>query len=74
MTPTGQHTRRGLTTDRLWNIRDVAQFLAVSERTVRRWVAQGVFPEPIRINGSTRWLPTTVTAFLADRLAESRRS
>lgn len=62
-----------LTNDRLWSVRDVASFLNTSERTIWRWVAQGKFPKPSKLNGVTRWLPQDVLGFAADRLVESRR-
>lgn len=42
---------------RLLNIREVADLLGVSEKTVRRYLQKGAFIKPIRLNGrhSLRW-------------------
>lgn len=70
---TGNHPSQNLSSERLWDVKTVAGFLSTSERTVWRWVAQGKFPKPSKLNGVTRWLPQDVLSFAADRLVESRR-
>lgn len=37
------------------NVRQVAGRYAISASTVWRWVGLGKLPEPVKINGSTRW-------------------
>lgn len=39
----------------LLTIREVAAMLAINERSVRRRVAEGTLPEPVRIGRSVRW-------------------
>jgi len=39
----------------LLSIREVAAMLAIDERSVRRRVADGTLPEPVRIGRSVRW-------------------
>ena len=39
----------------LLTIREVAAMLAIDERSVRRRVADGTLPEPVRIGRSVRW-------------------
>lgn len=41
--------------ERLLRVRDVADLLALSLRTVWRMAASGELPAPIRLGGSTRW-------------------
>jgi len=44
---------------------DVAAELAVSQRTLDRWVKAGRFPRPIRYSSKRVWPRTTVNAWLA---------
>lgn len=53
------------TAARLLTTRDVAQKLALSERTVRRLRRQGVLPSGIEIAGVIRWRPEEIDAWLA---------
>lgn len=41
--------------ERLLRVRDVADLLALSPRTVWRMATTGDLPAPIRLGGSTRW-------------------
>ncbi len=41
----------------------VARLLGVCERTVSRMVADGQFPEPVKIRGAARWLLADVLRF-----------
>jgi excisionase family DNA binding protein len=49
--------------NRLWTIRDVADFARVSTRTVHRRIADGTLPA-IRIGGLVRFDPHAVTEAL----------
>ncbi|TDT41498.1 AlpA family transcriptional regulator [Halospina denitrificans] len=44
---------------------DNATRYGVSRQTVWRWVRQGKFPSPIRINGCTRWKLSDLEAWEA---------
>lgn len=37
----------------------------ISSMTVHRWVAKGILPEPIKINGRNYWRESDVDALLA---------
>jgi len=44
---------------------DLAAMLNMGERTVRRWVAEGVLPPPdLRLRGVIRWRPATIEQWL----------
>lgn len=55
---------------RLLTVKDVAQHLAVSTRTVRRWRDSRVLPTPVRVQGVIRWTAES----LADWIEERRRA
>ena len=46
---------------------DVSGLLQIGRRTLWRWVADGRFPPPMKVNGRTRWLRSRVEAYLAER-------
>ena len=48
-----------------WSARQLAEYLAVSLRHVRRMDADGLLPEPLRLGRCVRWLKTTIDAWLA---------
>jgi excisionase family DNA binding protein len=58
----GSNLRR--TVPRFFKISNVANFLNVSTRTVRRWIKEGLLV-PHRINGVVRISETDLAAFLA---------
>jgi prophage regulatory protein len=45
----------------------IAEKLGVSTRTLWRWIQEKIFPKPIKIGRSTRWLESDVVAYI-DRL------
>lgn len=52
----------------LIRISDVCELLSVSRATIYRWVSQGAFPTPVRVNaGSVRWRADELEAW-RDRL------
>ena len=56
----------------LFTIRDVAGVLNVSTRGLRKLVADGRFPQPIRVGRLLRWPEATVQEWIA-RQQEQRR-
>jgi excisionase family DNA binding protein len=63
-------TRHGVPTvgcghgDSLMTAKQVAEFLQISVRTVRRWVDRGILVKPIRIGGIARWWKSDVESLL----------
>jgi excisionase family DNA binding protein len=49
---------------KLLNRRQVAELLAVSERTVRRLVEKGDLPAPVRIRRAVRWHEAGVVDYI----------
>ena len=44
----------------------VARELSISGRGVRRLVASGVLPSPIKVGGLSRWLAQDIAVFISD--------
>lgn len=55
------------------SLRDVATELAVSVRTVRRWVENDGFPQPVPFGGSLRVARVEFDAYVARKVAQSKR-
>ena len=61
----------------MMTVKQVAEALGVSERSVWRWSATGVLPAGVRIGSVVRWPRRTIEEWLAKReqeaLAEQRK-
>ena len=55
---------------RLLSVRDVADLLAVDERTIRRWRREGRLPNAVEVCGVIRWRPEVVDQWILDREAQ----
>ncbi|MCI8921145.1 MAG: helix-turn-helix domain-containing protein [Acutalibacter sp.] len=53
-------------TTRLYTYDDLAQMLGKSKSTVRQWVCEGQFGEPVMVGSSTRVTQAGVDKFIAD--------
>ena len=51
---------------RLYTYDDLAQMLGKSKSTVRQWVCEGQFGEPVTVGSSTRVTQAGVDKFIAD--------
>lgn len=54
--------------DELWRVRDVAAFLGVTERTIRRWVRAKYIPCR-KVGGGIYFLPTEIRAWVKEQPA-----
>jgi len=56
----------------MFTIQEVASKFKITPRTVRRWVALGIFPRPIKIAGTVRFRPEDVEQFVASGWLDDR--
>lgn len=49
---------------------DLATVARVAERTVRKWVAAGIGPSPVRIGRTVRFRASDVNAWLAEAVQQ----
>lgn len=42
----------------------LSRFLQVDKRTVRRWVRDGVLPQPVDLHGQKRWRSEVISAWV----------
>lgn len=59
--------------DRLLRDTEVASMLGIGRSTFLRWVASGDVPQPIKMQGCTRWWQSEIEGYLA-ALSEERNS
>jgi excisionase family DNA binding protein len=52
------------TFEKLLTKKDVADLLGLTERTVERLIARGLFPRPLKVGHSVRWRVAVVEKFL----------
>lgn len=55
----------------MMTVKQVAEALEVSERSVWRWSATGILPPGIKIGGVVRWPRRTIEEWLAKREQEA---
>jgi prophage regulatory protein len=59
--------------DRLLRIAEVRSRTSLSTSTIYRKLTAGTFPTPIKLGErATAWLESDITAWIAERIAESR--
>lgn len=58
---------------RLYTYDDLAQMLGKSKSTVRQWVCQGQFGEPVTVGSSTRVTQEGLDKFLADHRCPTKK-
>jgi prophage regulatory protein len=59
--------------ERLLAPKEVARLLNIGPRTLRRWIAEGTFPEPMRLNSRViRWKWETFQHWLDSREGSAR--
>lgn len=60
-------------TVRLYSYDDLAQMLGKSKSTVRQWVCQGQFGEPVTVGSSTRVTQAGVDKYIADHSGPTKK-
>ncbi len=51
----------------LLTVGQVAGLLGCGQSTIWRWRKEGKFPQPLAINGTTRWLLSDIEEFVENR-------
>jgi len=55
----------------MMTVKQVAEALGVSERSVWRWSATGILPPPVRIGATRRWREETIRRWVERREQEA---
>ncbi len=58
---------------RLLRMSQVRDRTGLSRSTIRRWVAQGLFPQPIKLGENVvGWIEAEIDAWIRERIADTR--
>jgi len=59
--------------EQLLKLDRVLEMVGFGQATVRRWVAEGRFPQPVRVQGrAVRWVRSEVLQWIQDQVTQDR--
>lgn len=58
--------------DQFVDMKFITQLTGLTDKWFYKLIQDGVFPKPIKLGRSSRWLQSEVEAWLQQRIAESR--
>ncbi|HGY3714680.1 TPA: helix-turn-helix transcriptional regulator [Citrobacter gillenii] len=61
-----------LTSDKLVDMKTIVEFTGLSDKWFYKLISEGLFPKPIKMGRSSRWLEREVKAWMLARIIESR--
>ena len=65
-------TPTSILSDKLVDMAFITQLTGLTDKWFYRLIQEGLFPKPIKLGRSSRWLRSEVEAWLQQRIAESR--
>lgn len=65
-------SKPSLSEDQFVDMAFITRLLGVSDKWIYRLIKDGLFPKPIKLGRSSRWLQSEVEAWLQARIDESR--
>ena len=65
-------TPTSILSDKLVDMAFITQFTGLTDKWFYKLIQDGIFPKPIKLGRSSRWLQSEVEAWLQQRIAESR--
>lgn len=65
-------THRSLLSDRMVDMAFITEFTGLSDKWFYKLIQEGLFPKPIKMGRSSRWLRSEVEAWVQQRIALSR--
>ncbi|TDV78826.1 AlpA family transcriptional regulator [Enterobacter asburiae] len=66
-------TRPSLTEDQFVDMAFIASLLQMTDKWIYKLIKDGVFPKPIKLGRSSRWLKSEVENWLQERIDQSRK-
>lgn len=61
-----------LINDKLIDMKAIVAFTGLSDKWFYKLISEGLFPKPIKMGRSSRWLEREVKAWMLNRIAKSR--
>ncbi|EGQ2070151.1 AlpA family transcriptional regulator [Citrobacter koseri] len=65
-------TPTSILSDKLVDMAFITQLTGLTDKWFYKLIQDGIFPKPIKLGRSSRWLQSEVEAWLQQRIAESR--
>ncbi|EJD9017061.1 AlpA family transcriptional regulator [Salmonella enterica subsp. enterica serovar Newport] len=65
-------TPTSILSDKFVDMKFITQLTGLTDKWFYRLIQEGLFPKPIKLGRSSRWLRSEVEAWLQQRIAESR--
>ncbi len=66
-------TRPSLTEDQFVDMAFITSLLQMTDKWIYKLIKDGVFPKPIKLDRSSRWLKSEVENWLQERIDQSRK-
>ncbi|EML9723962.1 AlpA family transcriptional regulator [Citrobacter sp. CK184] len=66
-------TRLSLTEDQFVDMAFITSLLQMTDKWIYKLIKDGVFPKPIKLGRSSRWLKSEVENWLQERIDQSRK-
>ena len=70
---TETNTNTGLLSDKMVDMAFITEFTGLSDKWFYKLIQDGLFPKPIKIGRSSRWLKSEVEDWVFERIAASRK-
>lgn len=70
---TNTNSTTGLLNDKMVDMAFITTFTGLSDKWFYKLIQEGLFPKPIKMGRSSRWLQSEIEEWVKNRIAESRR-
>ena len=70
---TNTNSTTGLLNDKMVDMTFITTFTGLSDKWFYKLIQEGLFPKPIKMGRSSRWLQSEIEEWVKNRIAESRR-
>ncbi|MCL6350158.1 helix-turn-helix transcriptional regulator [Pectobacterium polaris] len=65
-------TTRSLLSDKMVDMVFITEFTGLSDKWFYKLIQDGLFPKPIKMGRSSRWLKSEIEMWVQERITESR--
>ncbi|MDU3267377.1 MAG: AlpA family phage regulatory protein [Klebsiella oxytoca] len=65
-------TTQSLLSDKMVDMAFITEFTGLSDKWFYKLIQKGLFPKPIKMGRSSRWLKSEVESWVCQRISESR--
>ncbi|EWG71155.1 MULTISPECIES: helix-turn-helix transcriptional regulator [Enterobacterales] len=69
---TTANTNTSLLSDKLVDMAFITEFTGLSDKWFYKLIQEGLFPKPIKLGRSSRWLKSEIEAWVLERITISR--